>query len=70
MKPLSLGARATPTAALWTTALLHSSQHWLRSVQQRAAAMPVSDKVAAMFAAQEARNAELDRRLPEIAAKA
>ncbi len=32
--------------------------------------MPVSDKVAAMFAAQEARNAELDRRLPEIAAKA
>ena len=32
--------------------------------------MPVSDKVAAMFAAQEARNAELDRRLPEIAAAA
>ena len=32
--------------------------------------MPVSDKVAAMFAAQEARDAELDRRLPEIAAKA
>ena len=39
-------------------------------VAQRAAPMPVSDKVAAMFAAQEARNAELDRRLPEIAAKA
>ena len=32
--------------------------------------MPVSDKVAAMFAAQNARDAELDRRLPEIAAKA
>ena len=32
--------------------------------------MPVSDKVAAMFAAQNARNAEIDKRLPEIAAKA
>ena len=32
--------------------------------------MPVSDKVAAMFAAQNARDDELDRRLPEIAAKA
>ena len=32
--------------------------------------MPVSDKVAAMFAAENTRDAELDRRLPEIAAKA
>ena len=32
--------------------------------------MPVSDRVAAMLAAENARDDELDRRLPEIAAKA